>query len=318
MDTGVAVMGLGIMGTRMLGSLTAAESFRPVAAWDPSASARDATTAAYPDLLIADDAAAAIGAPGVEVVYIACPPAAHVHYARMAADAGKAIYCEKPLAVDIGEAEALVDLVTDRGIANAVNFPFGAAPAVDFIQEQLAQDALGDVVGVELRLHFVPWPRVWQQDAAWLSLRAEGGYLREVGSHFVFLTEKLFGPATLVDSTVTYPSDDTLCETAFAAALDCDGVPVTLTGSSVGVGPDIVEYVIWGSERSIKLDNWAEVSVASGGPWEPQAIYGPDPRRENNVRFFGELDAVFQGRTTGIASFADALSVQRIVEAVLA
>lgn len=306
------------MGTRMLGSLTAAESFRPVAGWDPSPSARDAAASAFPDLSIVTDAAAAIAAPGVDVVYIACPPAAHVEYARMAADAGKAIYCEKPLAVDIAEAETLVDLVTDRGLANAVNFPFGAALSVDVIEDQLERGALGQVVGVELRLHFVPWPRVWQQDAAWLSHRAEGGYLREVGSHFVFLTEKLFGPAELVDSTVTYPPDGTSCETAFSLRLQCGDVPVTMTGTSVGVGPDIVEFVIWGSERSIKLDNWAEVSIASGGDWEPQAVYGADPRQENNVRFFSDLDALLQGRPSTVASFADALSVQRIVETVLA
>ena len=91
-----------------------------------------------------------------------------------------------------------------------------------------------------------------------------------------------------------------------------------MTGTSVGVGPDIVEFVIWGSERSIKLDNWAEVSIASGGDWERQAVYGADPRQENNVRFFSELDALLQGRPSTVASFADALSVQRIVETVLA
>ena len=318
METGVAIIGLGIMGTRMLGSLTLSEAFRPVVAWDPSAGARDAAAEAYPDLAIAPDAAAAIAASGVDVVYIACPPAAHVEYAEMAADAGKAIYCEKPLAVDLAESDRLVDLVAERGLANAVNFPFGAAPAVDFIEAQLAAGALGDVVGVDLRLHFVPWPRVWQQDAAWLSERTEGGFLREVGSHFVYLTEKLFGPAELVDSSVTYPDDDVSCETYFSADLDCSGIPVSLTGTSVGVGPDIVEYVIWGSERSIKLDNWAEVSVASGGAWDVQDIYVADPRRENNERFFGDLRGLLDGRPSSIATFADARSVQRIVEAVLA
>ena len=69
--------------------------------------------------------------------------------------------------------ERLVELTAERGLANAVNFPFGAAPSVDFIQAQLADGALGEIVGVDLRLHFVPWPRVWQQDATWLSDQGE-------------------------------------------------------------------------------------------------------------------------------------------------
>ena len=318
METGVALIGLGVMGTRMLASLTASDRFRPVAAWDPSEASRDAAAASSPDLAIAADARSAIGAPGVDVVYIACPPAAHAEYALLAADAGKAIYCEKPLAVDLAEAERLVDLVADRQVVNAVNFPFGAAPAVDFIEARLADGSLGEIVGVDLRLHFVPWPRDWQQAATWLSQRAEGGYLREVGSHFVFLVEKLFGPADVVRSSVTYPPDGVSSETHFSMHLDCGGVPVSMSGTSVGVGPDIVELVIWGSERSIKLDNWAEVFVASGGGWEPQAIYGADPRRENHERFFGDLDNLVNNRPNTIATFADALSVQRIVEGVLA
>ncbi len=317
MGTGVAVIGLGVMGTRMLGSLMVNERFDPVTVWDPSEQARDATAAAFPDVPIATDAAAAIATPGVDVVYIACPPAAHVQYAEMAADAGKAIYCEKPLAVDFAESERLVEIVAERGLANAVNYLFGAALTVDFIEEQLASGALGDVVGVDLRLHFVPWPRVWQQSAAWLSDRAEGGYLREVGSHFIFLTEKLFGPATLVDSSVTYPDDGVSCETGFSLRLDCAGIPVSMTGSSVGVGPDVVEFVIWGTERSIKLDNWMEVFVTSGGDWEPQSIFDADPRRQNSDRFFDELDRLLQGQPSTVASFADALSVQRLVEGAL-
>ena len=317
MQHGVAVIGLGIMGTRMLGSLTLHDGFRPVVAWDPSRRACDAAVAAHPELEIATDAASAISASGVDVVYIACPPAAHVEYATMAAEAGKAVYCEKPLAVEPAESEQLVALVTERAVANVVNFPFAASPSIDFIEGELASGALGEIVGVELRLHFVPWPRGWQQDAAWLSHRAEGGYVREVGSHFVFLVEKLFGPAELVDSSVDYPDDGVSCETRFSARLDCAGIPVSLRGTSVGVGPDVVEFTVWGSDRSIRLDNWAEVYVASGGDWERQEIYGSDPRRENNARFFGDLANLLQGRPNTMATFADALSVQRIVESIL-
>ncbi len=314
---GVAIIGLGIMGTRMMGSLTLSDKFRLVAAWDPSDDARDAAAADYPGLEIVMDAASAIGTAGVDVVYIACPPGAHVEYALMAADAGKAVYCEKPLGVDIAESEQLVQMVSDREVINAVNFPFAAAPSIDFIERELAAGALGDIVGVDLRLHFVPWPRGWQQEATWLRQRTEGGYVREVGSHFVFLIERLFGPAALVESSVAYPQDIDACETHFSASLECAGIPISMSGNSVGVGPDVVEFIIWGSERSIKLDNWAEVSVASGGDWEVQEIHGPDPRQENNTRFFGDLENLIHGRPNTIATFADALSVQRIVESIL-
>ena len=268
MELGVAIIGLGIMGTRMMSSLTSSSKFRLVAAWDPNDHACGVAAVDYPGLQIAKDAATAIGADGVDIVYIACPPGAHVDYAVMAADAGKAVYCEKPLGVDIAESEQLVHMIAERQIINAVNFPFAASSSVDVIESELASGALGEIVGVDLRLHFVPWPRGWQQEATWLSRRAEGGYVREVGSHFVFLIEKLFGPAELTDSSVAYPEDDEACETLFSANLDCAGLPISMSGTSMGVGPDTVELIIWGSELG---DGWHGYSryrpVLIGGSW---------------------------------------------------
>ncbi|MBN4059699.1 Gfo/Idh/MocA family oxidoreductase, partial [Acidimicrobium ferrooxidans] len=250
MTTGVAIIGLGIMGNRMLASLKMHDGFRVAAAWDPSSEARDQAKLDYPDVLVLGGATAAVDVAGVDVVYIACPPKAHADYISMAAKAGKAVYCEKPLGVDVAESAALVELFASQGIINAVNFPFAANLQVDYLQAALGGGQLGEVMSVDLQLHFNPWPRSWQSTATWLAERAEGGYLREVGSHFVFLTERLFGEATLVHSSVSYP-DDEACETSFAAALDCSGVPVHLSGTSLGAGPDVVEFTIHGSHKSI-------------------------------------------------------------------
>ncbi len=318
-STRVALVGLGIMGTRMLASLTLHDGFSTVSAWDPNPAACDLVAAAYPEVRIAETAAAAMTADDVDLVYIACPPSAHLEYAVMAADAGKATYCEKPLGVDVSESERIVSLFAERKIANVVNFPFAANPSIDFLEAEMSSGALGDVLGVDVRLHFVPWPRGWQQAATWLARRAEGGYVREVGSHFVFLIEKLFGRAELVESSVTFPvDDDAACETHFAATLNCSGIPVSMSGNSVGVGPDTVEFTIWGSKKSIRLANWSEVCTTTGAPWQRQDIHRADPRQESNARFFDDLRNNLCGLPNTMATFGDALSVQRIVEAVLA
>ncbi|PZS30305.1 MAG: hypothetical protein DLM58_13890 [Pseudonocardiales bacterium] len=47
---------------------------------------------------------------------------------------------------------------------------------------------------------FPEWPRAFQADARWLADRAQGGFVREVLSHFIYLTDRLVGPVRLTGS----------------------------------------------------------------------------------------------------------------------
>ena len=72
---------------------------------------------------------------------------------------------------------------------------------------------------LEIEVAFRAWPRPWQQDAAaWLDARGEGGFTREVVSHFLFLTRRLLGPLALVEAAVSYPPGDA-AETSIRARL---------------------------------------------------------------------------------------------------
>ncbi len=315
---GVAFIGLGIMGHRMLSSMTAHGGFRIVCAWDPDEKACAEVKRLYPEVRIASDAADAIKDSGAEITYIACPPAAHRQYARMAAEADKIVYCEKPLGVDVEDSRELVEAFASKGVINAVNFPFADAAAINLIEEELKSGAIGEVTGVDVRLHFSTWPRGWQEAAPWLSRREQGGFVREVGSHYIYLVEKLFGRGELINSTVTYPPDDVSCETHFLAQLDCSGTPVSFAGGSGGVGPDIVQFTIWGSKTSYKLWDWNQIYSTTGGEWQRQLTHIADARQDGYMRMLDNFRRQVSGELHTMASFEDALSVQMIVEDILA
>ncbi|MDJ0969517.1 MAG: Gfo/Idh/MocA family oxidoreductase [Kiloniellales bacterium] len=318
MKPGIAFIGLGIMGHRMLTNMNAHGGFTLVGGWDPSARARDRTRAAFPDLPLVEDPAEIVAAPETEVVYIACPPAAHAEHALAALAAGKAIWCEKPLGVELAESRALVEAVEAAGAKNAINFPFADAQAANLIDRELKAGGLGEVAGVDIRLHFARWPRDWQADAIWLAERAEGGYVREVFSHFVFLIQRLFGPAVLRDAGLRYPEDPRLCETHFTALLDCDGVPVSAAGSSGGTGPDQVEITVWGEERAYRLWDWNRLKSSANGAWRDELTELENPRQDGYMRMLDDFRAFLAGQPNSMPSFRDALSVQEIVEGILA
>lgn len=318
MKPGIAFIGLGIMGHRMLTNMTAHGGFTLVGGWDPGAAAWDKTRAAFPELPLVEDPAAIVAAPETEVVYIACPPAAHAEHALAALAAGKAIWCEKPLGVELAESRALVEAVESAGAKNAVNFPFADAQAANLIDREIKAGRLGEVAGVDIRLHFARWPRDWQAEAAWLAESAEGGYVREVFSHFVYLTQRLFGPAVLRDAGLRYPEDPRLCETHFTALLDCGGVPVSAAGSSGGAGPDQVEITVWGAERAYRLWDWNRLESSTDGAWHDELSELENPRQDGYMRMLDNFRAFLAGEPNSMPSFRDALSVQKIVEGILA
>jgi len=317
MKPSIAFIGLGVMGHRMLTNMTTHGGFNLAWAWDPNPESCRVVEQQYGGIKIGSSAEQVITAPDVDVVYIASPPQSHKEYATAAARAGKTVYCEKPLGVDIAESRALVEEVEATGVLNVVNFPFVDAQAVNMMQAKLADGSVGDVAGVDLRLHFSSWPRGWQHSASWLAERSEGGFVREVGSHYVFLIEKLFGPATFIDASVHYPNDETLCETHFLARLECNGLPISFAGGAGGVGPDRVEFTVWGSKTSYRLWDWNKLKSTTGDDWVDELQHMEDPRQDGYGRVLDNFLGMLKGDAHTMVPLRAALSVQKIVEQIL-
>lgn len=304
MSIRVATIGTGIMGRRMLAAMTRHPDFEPVWASDPSPAARETAAGEFPAIEFVDD----VFAQPADLFYVATPPSTHAALARRAS---RAVLCEKPLAVDVTEGRRLV---TDISIPNAVNFPFATDSSVAMLEDRVAAGRHGTTLRVEIRLFFNDWPRKWQQGAAsWLAFPADGGFLREVFSHFAYLTDRLLGPLELVEATITRGA--TGAESSVRATLRAGDVPILLTGDVGGRAPDFNEWTLYGTKASYRLQDWRLLSIGGDDGWEestPDASPGDGLRRQ--------LDAVREmvvGRPNPLPTFADALRVQEVVEAIL-
>lgn len=311
--TGIAIIGLGTVGMRYVEQYQAHEGFNLIGGFDVSTSACDAAADRF-GLAIFDSAEELITA--ADVVYVAVPPLYHRQYVDLTIDAGKALLCEKPLGVDDAESQAMVARVADTDSRAAVNFVFGAAPSASKLVADVALS--GDTIhGIDLRVHFEQWPRAWQTGAAWLRDRDQGGWAREVISHYVFLLLRLCGEVTVESCTAMFPADGS-SEQRLNAVLRAGAVQVHITGSSDSAGADEVEFTVRGQRNSWRLTNWYEYSTAErGGPWTP----GLSPQESSGPAAYGaQLDQVaslVSGQEQTLATFAEALQVQRIVEAML-
>lgn len=323
MSHGIAVIGLGVIGRRMLDQTRNRSDLKVVSAWDVSDKAMRAAAADFPGVPLAADARAAIEAPGVDLVYVGTPPAFHRQYVEMAIAAGRKVFCEKPLAVSLADGEAIVKALEASGTANGVNYVFASAPAVAEMESRLHAGAIGSPREVEIRLFFSRWPRDWQANAGWLAYREEGGFVREVLSHYVYLLRRLLGPAAIESATIGWQEDPALCERSALARLSCGGLPVLVSASAGAAGPDVVEFTLRGDTGALRLENWFELSQSDGARWSklPHGGLGadrPDPRTAAYQSQLDSLAKMARGEPHPIPDAGVALEVQKTIEALLA
>ena len=128
----------------------------------------------------------------VHCVYIATPVFLHAPQTIAALRAGKHVLCEKPMAMDVAEARAMVDAAKETGKTLGVSYYRRTYPKVARGKQLLDAGVIGKPVMAELTSH--GWfdgtgPRSWLVDPA----KSGGGPLFDIASHRIDLLNFLFG-----------------------------------------------------------------------------------------------------------------------------
>ena len=299
---GLGILGLGVQGRRMIARLPEHGGVRAVAAWDP-----DPARLGDPGVALAASAEELVRTPGVDCVFIASPPAFHLAQANLAFDASKPVFCEKPLSTDAVEARATIARIEREGRRAAVNFSLAASAGLAAFVE--AARSLGPLRSVAIEVAFARWPRPWQSGAGrWLAERREGGFTREVLSHFVFALQRALGPATVERSAVCYPEDGHGAEQGLVAELRAGGVPVRIEGNVGGDAADFNRVSLVGERAEVEFRDW--LATRDGRPVDPGG-------RPGYLRQLDQLVAFVEGKPHLLPGFAEALAVQETIETML-
>ncbi len=314
----IGVIGLGVMGQRMLARLVEHPRARVLVAWDPNPAAVAEVQQRYPGLRLAAAPAEVIGTPALDCLYVASPPASHLAYAHQGFDAGLAVFCEKPLTVDFAAGRKAIARIEAERRRAAVNFSLASSPGLAAMTAAITEGSVGEPKRVEIELAFDQWPRTWQSAAGrWLAQRAEGGFTREVLSHFVFVLQRALGQATVEEAKPDYPADGVGSERALTARLSAGGVPVTIEARVGGSHPDFNRMTLVGSAGAIEIHEWFGLRRRrNDGGWVP-AGRAQGNRQIGQAAQLDQLVAMIEGRAHTLPSFAEALLVQETIEAIL-
>jgi predicted dehydrogenase len=140
-----------------------------------------------------------IARPDIEVVDISSPGDTHQEIALAAAEAGKHILCEKPLANTLAEAKEMLAAVKKAGVKHLVNFSYRWVPAVRLAKTLIDRGALGRVRHWRAT-YLQDWlvdpghPLEWRMRCE----RAGSGALGDIAAHIVDLARFLVGEISQV------------------------------------------------------------------------------------------------------------------------
>jgi predicted dehydrogenase len=142
--TGIAVIGAGYWGKNLVRNV--ARLGRLAAVCDTSEAIRARVASDHPDVPITGDLEGVLARGDVGAVMIAVPAPAHFAVAKAALEAGKHVYVEKPITLDVGEAETLVAMAKERDLRLMVGHLLLFHPCVGWLKDTIDSGDLGRVL----------------------------------------------------------------------------------------------------------------------------------------------------------------------------
>ena len=129
--------------------------------------------------------------PEIDAVYIASPVFLHAQQAMAAADAGKHILIEKPLAMTAAEGQEVVEHCKEKGVLIAAGFMMRFGACIQAMKKAIAEGKIGKPVSAYAQ--FTCWypdiPGAWRQKKT----QGGGGALVDMGVHCIDLLQYVLG-----------------------------------------------------------------------------------------------------------------------------
>jgi predicted dehydrogenase len=289
----------------------------------------------------------------INLVDICTPGDSHAEIAIAAARAGKVVFCEKPLANTVRDAERMLAAVERAGVTHMICHNYRRVPAVSLAQQIIKERRIGNIRhfrGTYLQdwLRDPAFPLVWRLDRR----KAGSGALGDIASHVIDLARMLVGEiAEVAGATATFvktrplPDDPsrkgrvTVDDAAVAAVRFANGAIGSIEATRLALGrKNYNRFEINGSLGSLAFNlerlNELEVYFESDPPslrgfrtvlvtekthphmaawWPPGHIIGWEHTFTHTV--YDLLEAVADGKVPS-PNFHDGVMNQRVLDAV--
>ena len=276
---GIAVLGAGRMGQEHARNLLGIPNARIVAVADPIQAARDRTQITTRAEKTYTEPEAAIADPNVDAVIIVTPTGTHADLIELAANSGKAIFCEKPVALELARTVRALEVVRVKNVPFQIGFNRRFDPPYALAKQKLEA---GEIGAVEQFISVMRDPNPPPLEY----LKGSGGMFLDQSIHELDCARFLVGEVEEVSAWGAV-----LVDSAIGAAGDVDTGMISLRFKNGALG------VIQNSRRSVYgYDVRSEVFGSKGKlvmdatPKTPLTQYGSGPSSSSSSGGDGKLE----------------------------
>ncbi len=192
---GVGFVGTGMISDTYLQNLTSFPDINVVALGDLD-EARAARQAAKYGIGVAGSPDDVLAHPDVELVVNLTVPAAHFAVSRAAIAAGKHVWSEKPIGVDLVEAQALLDAAAAAGVRFGVAPDTVLGPGLQTARRAIARGDIGVPLAAQTSMAYIG-PDTFHPDPEFLFARGAGPLI-DMGPYYVTALVNVLGPVARV------------------------------------------------------------------------------------------------------------------------
>ena len=254
--------------------------------------------------------------PNVDVVFITSPDAMHLDDARLVFQHGKAVLCEKPLAMNAGQAAEMLEAAEKAGCLFGVGQNFRFNHSLEYLRERIAAGAIGKPQLAHAQYAYPGnlAPRKWITDPS----LACGGPIADVGVHCIDALR--FVLADDVRSiSVLASQDERSGEVEAIATMQMEmrsGVFANVTATARSPYRTLIEIVgsegVLIAENGLTVDRPVDIQLRRAGELaETHTVSNGD----GYVRMIDAFTAALRGQREFSPSGADGVINQRILDA---
>ncbi len=314
--TRFAILGFGLHATRRLvPAFAQSTDAELIGLWrrNPEAAAADAKAHNLRAFASAEELCAS---PEVDVVFITSPDAMHLEDAKLAFAHGKAVLCEKPLALNAGQAAEMQSAAEAATVLFGVGQNFRYNHSLEYLRDQIAQGRIGtpQLAHAQYAYPAAQAARKWITDPA----LACGGPIADVGVHCIDALR--FVLADEVKTISVLASQDArsgeLDATATLQLQMSSGCYANVTASARALYRTIIEVVgsegVLIAENGLTVDRPVDIAYRKAGELvETHTVSNHD----GYIRMIDAFARAYRGDGTFAASGADGVVNQRLLDA---